>query len=47
MRFTQAQFTTIIEDIIEQEDGLILILKTTLEALMKAERTEYKGSVND
>lgn len=47
MRFTQSQFTTIIEDIIEQEDGLNLILKTTLEALMKAERTEYKDSVND
>jgi len=47
MRFTQPQFTKIIEDIIEKEDGLNTILKTTLEAMMKAERTEYKKSVND
>src|SRR5699024_6369581 len=47
MRYTQPQFTKIIEDIIEKEDGLNTILKTTLEAMMKAERTEYKKSVND
>lgn len=47
MHFTQPQFTKIIEDIIEKEDGLNTILKTTLEAMMKAERSEYKQSVND
>src|SRR5699024_5653335 len=47
MRFTQPQFTKIIEDIIEKEDGLNTILKTTLETMMKAERTEYKKTLND
>lgn len=47
MRFTQPQFTKIIEDIIEKEDGLNTILKTTLEAMMKAERTEYQKATKD
>lgn len=44
MHFTQSQFTEIIENIIDKEDGLNIILKTTLEAMMKAERTEYQKS---
>lgn len=47
MRFTQPQFTKIIEDIIEKEDGLNTILKTTLEAMMKAERAEYQKATKD
>src|SRR5690625_5684050 len=47
MHFTQLQFTEIIENIIDKEDGLNIILKTTLEAMMKAERTEYQKSTQD
>src|SRR5690606_8987037 len=47
MHFTQSQFTEIIENIINKEDGLNIILKTTLEAMMKAERTEYQKSTQD
>ena len=47
MHFTQSQFTEIIENIIDKEDGLNIILKTTLEAMMKAERTEYQKSTQD
>lgn len=47
MRFTQPQFTKIIEDIIEKEDGLNTILKTTLEAIMKAERSEHQKATKD
>jgi len=47
MRFTQPQFSEIITDLIEKEDGLNIILKTTLEALMKAERSEYKRFIKD
>ncbi len=38
MRFIQAQFTTIIENLLNEEDGLNTILKTPLEAMMKGER---------
>lgn len=33
MRFTQPQFAKIIENIIDKEDGLNIILKTTLDGL--------------
>ena len=39
MRFTQSQFTDIIEGTLTKEDGLNTILKTTLEALMKIEHS--------
>ena len=47
MRFTQAQFTNIIEGILTKEDGLNTILKTTLEALMKIERSEHQKRTLD
>ena len=47
MRFTQAQFTNIIEGILTKEDGLNTILKTTLEALMKIERSEHQKTTLD
>lgn len=47
MHFTQSQFTTIIEDVINHEDGLNKILKTTLEVLMKTERSEYQHTTKD
>jgi transposase-like protein len=47
MHFTQTQISKIIEQILEKEDGLNTILKMTLEALMKAERTEHNTSTRD
>src|SRR5690625_7374536 len=47
MHFTQLQFTEIIENIIDKEDGLNIILKTTLEAKIKSKRTEYQKTTQD
>jgi len=43
MHFTQSQVSKIIEETILKKDGLNTVLKYTLEALMKAERAEYKS----
>lgn len=47
MDFTPSQISKIIEQTVCKEDGLNTILKLTLEALMKAERTEYKHLTQD
>lgn len=47
MQFTQTQITSILEEILQQEDGLNTIMKLTLEALMRAERSEHNKSSED
>jgi transposase-like protein len=41
MHFTQPQIKEILDEIISKKDGLNIILKLTLESLMKAERSEH------
>lgn len=47
MNFTQSQVSKILEEILEKEDGLNLILKLSLEALMKSERQEHNEVTKD
>lgn len=47
MHFTQKQVSEILEEILEKEDGLNTILKMSLEALMKSERTVHNKSEQD
>ncbi len=47
MHFTHSQITKIIEEIVSKDDGLNTILKMTLEALMKSERTAHNVSTGD
>jgi transposase-like protein len=41
MQFTQTQIKDILSELVSKEDGLNTILKLTLEALMRVERTEH------
>lgn len=47
MNFTQSQVSKILEEILEKEEGLNLILKLSLEALMKSERQEHNAVTRD
>ncbi len=47
MDFTQKQVRDILTRLLEEENGLNTVLKLTLEALMKSERTEYNFSNGD
>lgn len=47
MHFTQKQVSEILEEVLEKEDGLNSILKMSLEALMKSERTEHNKAQQD
>jgi len=44
MHFTQLQISKILEDILSKEDGLNTILKLSLEALIKSERSLFNVS---
>lgn len=47
MQFTQGQITSILQEILQQEDGLNTIMKLTLEALMRVERSLHNATVGD
>ena len=47
LNFTQEQIIEILEEISEKIDGLDLLLKHALEAMMCGEREEYKAFVQD
>lgn len=44
MRFTRSQITEILKDYLRENDGVNAIIKLFCEALMKAEREEYKST---
>jgi hypothetical protein len=47
MQFTQAQITTILKEILQQEDGLNTLMELTMEALMRAARSEHNVNTGD
>src|SRR5690554_3935405 len=47
MHFTQSQVSKIIEEVVSKEDGLNTILKMSLDALMKSERTQHNQQYRD
>ncbi len=47
MEFTQLQIKSIIDDVVSKKDGLNAMMKMTLEALMRSERTEHNMEVGD
>lgn len=47
MQFTQTQIKDILAEVISNEDGLNTILKLTLEALMRSERSEHNSERGD
>lgn len=47
MNFTQKQVSEILAQLLEEENGLNTVLKLTMEALMKSERTEHNISNGD
>lgn len=47
LRFTQEQVTKILEEIAMQENGLQVLQKLSLEAMMRAEREEHNASHGD
>src|SRR5690554_1193777 len=47
MHFTQSQVSKLIEEVVSKEDGLNTILKMSLDALMKSERTQHNQQYRD
>jgi len=47
LHFTQEQVTKILEEIAQQEDGFNMVLKLSLEAIMRAEREEHNSDYQD
>lgn len=47
MRFTQSQISEILEELTNQEDGMNQLLRMSLEAIMKAERSEHNRQQRD